>query len=105
VRTVRGSFPFLFQGVAWIDQENLEIMQMRTVLLKPVPEAELASLVTYIEYGEVHPAGTARLLWLPLTVRVTADWHKRIYRNVHTYSNFRVFNVQSTIKTDLGPDR
>ena len=99
------SFPFLFQGVAWIDPKNLEIIQMRLTLLKPVPAAELASVITFIEYGEVHPAGTSRVLWLPLTVRFTSDWHKKIYQNVHTYSNFRIFNVQSTIKTDFGPER
>ena len=37
-------------------------------------------------------------MWLPLDVAVTVEWRGRILRNRHTYSEFKIFNVETQQK-------
>jgi hypothetical protein len=88
----------LVQGLAWIDSETSRILRLRTDLLKPARELRLNSQTTEIDYGDVHFGGTAASFWLPRRVVVTIEWRGRTYRNVHEYSDFRLFNVQTDEK-------
>jgi hypothetical protein len=85
----------LVQGLAWIDSETNRILRLRTDLLKPAREIRLNSQTTEIDYGEVHFAGTQASFWLPRRVVVTIEWRGKSFRNVHEYSDFRLFNVQT----------
>ncbi len=84
------------QGLAWIDAENYQILRLRTDLLKPLPEVALKRQTTQIDFSEVHFKSVAEGFWLPREVAVTVDWHGRVMRNDHEYSDFKVFNVDST---------
>jgi tetratricopeptide (TPR) repeat protein len=86
------------QGLAWIDAQNYQILRLRTDLLKPLPEVQLKRQTTEINFGEVHFKSTSEGFWLPREVAVTVDWHGRVLRNDHAYSDFKVFNVESTQK-------
>jgi hypothetical protein len=88
----------LVQGLAWIDCETDRLLRLRTDLLKPVREVRLDSQTTEIDYGEVRFAGTQASFWLPQRVVVTIEWRGKNYRNVHEYSDFRLFNVQTDEK-------
>ena len=83
----------LSQGVAWIDAENYRVVRLRTDLLKPLPEVRLKRKTTEIDYGETRFKETAEAFWLPQEVTVTVDWNNRVLRNMHRYSDFKLFNV------------
>jgi len=86
------------QGLAWIDSQNYQIVRLRTDLLKPLPEVALKRQTTQIDFSEVHFKSLPEGFWLPREVAVTVDWHGRVLRNDHEYSDFKVFNVDATQK-------
>jgi len=87
----------LYQGIAWIDESTFRIVRFRTDLLAPHPEITLESQTTELQFGNTTLAETAAPLWLPQGVVVTTQMHDRLYRNVHRYSDYRVFKVESKI--------
>ncbi len=88
----------LSQGLGWIDPANYQIIRMRTDLLSPCPKVALQRETTDIRFGKVHFKEISADLWLPLDVAVTVEWRGRILRNRHTYSEFKIFNVETKQK-------
>jgi tetratricopeptide (TPR) repeat protein len=86
------------QGMAWIDSENYQIIRLTTDLLRPAPLVRLNKITTEIGFSGVQFKKPARTFWLPDNVMVTLDWNGRHLRNNHTYSDFLVFNVDSSEK-------
>jgi hypothetical protein len=89
------SVPVLVQGVAWIDSNTYQIIQMRTDLLKPPPHTRLRRQTTEIHFGEVRFKELSTPLWLPRQVTVTVEWKGKTFRNFHKYSDFKVFKVET----------
>jgi tetratricopeptide (TPR) repeat protein len=92
------SVPVLVQGLVWVDGEKYQILRMRTDLLKPPPNSRLERQTTDIQYGEVQFKEVPTPFWLPREVTVTVQWKGRTFRNLHRYSDFRVFKVQTEEK-------
>ena len=92
------SSPVLIQGIAWIDGNNFQIVRMRTDLLKSPPNTRLKRQTTEIEFDEVTFKGLPTPLWLPKEVMVTVEWKGKTFRNLHRYSDFRVFKVDAEEK-------
>jgi hypothetical protein len=85
----------LLQGVAWIDSENYQIIRIYTDLLAPRPDVGLKQESTDLTYERVQFKTERAPLWLPHQVVVTERVRDQTYRNVHTYSDFRVFRVET----------
>ncbi len=81
------------QGLAWVNTRNDEIVRLRTDLLKPLPEVRLREETTQIDYHDVRFKKLARAFPLPETVVVTVHWNGKRLRNVHRYSDFKLYNV------------
>ena len=90
------SIPLLLQGVAWIRSGDYQVLQMRTDLLAPVPP--LMRLTTHVRYANNHFEGGPIAFWLPQEVQVTVNVDRRVLTNHHTYSDYRLFRVESVIK-------
>ncbi len=88
----------LLQGVAWVDSGTGQIIRMRTDLLKPASKVRLTRQTTEIQFSEVHFKDMTSAFWLPREVVVTVEWKGRTFRNLHQYSDFKLFNVQSEEK-------
>jgi tetratricopeptide (TPR) repeat protein len=84
----------LFQGMAWIDTATYKIVRLRSDLLAPQPKIRLQRQTTEITYLPVQFTQIAAAMWLPSEVAVTVEWGGRTFRNSHTYSRFRVFNIE-----------
>ncbi|HME00055.1 MAG TPA: hypothetical protein VKM93_22335 [Terriglobia bacterium] len=84
----------LHQGVAWIDKETYKITRLRTDLLKPQSQIRLLRETTEITYDPVDFKQAGQVAWLPSQVDVTVQWWGRTFRNVHTYSDFKLFNTE-----------
>ena len=90
--------PTYTQGIAWIDSQNFQIVHLISDLLNPLPQVRLEKETTDIEFSEVRFKRQNESFWLPARVSVTLDWNDRMFRNEHSYSDFLVFNVDSSQK-------
>ncbi len=89
-----GQSVYIFvQGLAWIDAQNYQIIRLWTDLLKPLSAVRLKQETTRIQYQQVHFKEIAQAFWLPKTVTVTVDWKGKMLRNLHQYSDYRLFHV------------
>ena len=91
----------LTQGLAWIDPDNYQIIRMWTGLMAPVSEIKLEAQTTRVYFAEVHFQGMASGLWLPSKVQVETKWGDLIFRNSHTYSEFKLFSVNTQERQDV----
>jgi tetratricopeptide (TPR) repeat protein len=86
------------QGIAWIDPQTYQILHLISDLLTPMPQIRLDKETTDIEFSEVHFKRLPQSFWLPQAVSVSLDWNGRYMRNQHAYSDFLLFNVDSSQK-------
>jgi hypothetical protein len=94
IEVQQGYVPALFQGVAWIDADDYQILRVRTDLLAPVLAIGLARETTEVRFQRVHFPKTPAPLWLPEEVDVTIGLQDGItYTNRHRYSAYEIFNV------------
>jgi tetratricopeptide (TPR) repeat protein len=85
----------VFQGLAWIDAGTDRIVRLRTDLLKPESKVRLERQTTEISYNPVHFRQVESAVWLPSEVAVTVEWAGKTFRNMHRYSDFRLFNANT----------
>jgi hypothetical protein len=91
------SVPILYQGIAWIDQASFEIIRMRTDLLAPHPEIHLQQLTAEIEFGKVRISKLPAPVRLPTEVDITLEINTEVSKEVHSYSNYRLYGVETRI--------
>jgi len=97
------SVSLLTQGVAWIDAANNQIVRMRTDLRAPEPEIRLDAQTTRIKFAEVRFKGRSPGLWLPRDVEVETRCYGIMFRNTHSYSQFKLFSVQTKVAQEAPP--
>ena len=87
------TFGLLSQGLAWIDPENFQIIQITTWLLAPRKDIGINSQSTTVDFYPFQPSGIDRALWLPRDVTVLLDFMGTKVRNTHRYSHYMLFRV------------
>ncbi len=87
--------PMLYQGLVWIDPQTYQIRKLRADLLAPLESVKLASHSTELSFSEVRFRDIPESFWVPQKVLVTLSWKGKHYRNLHRYSDYRVFTVRS----------
>jgi len=87
----------LYQGMAWIDEASFRIVRLRTDLLAPRPDIGLDRQTTELHLGETRLPQMVSPLWLPQEVIVTTAMDEQHLRNVHRYSSYRLFKVETKI--------
>jgi hypothetical protein len=93
----------LLQGLAWIDQSTFQIVRLQTDLLAPLtgdsinndPPLLLSRRV--LDFGKVNIPQRNLTLWLPKVTDITWQKGENRYEERHEYSDFRLFDVTSTI--------
>jgi hypothetical protein len=86
----RGAGLFV-QGIAWIDQQNFQIVRMRTDLLGS--DARFAQLSTTMTFGEVQLPDLDAPYWLPSEVKLDVQTGGQSFENDYHYSNYRDYRV------------
>lgn len=89
------SVPVWYQGIAWIDQSSSQIIRMRTDLLAPQADIHLQRLTAEIQFGEVRIPRVATALMLPMEVDITLELNAEVSKEVHSYSNYRLYAVET----------
>ncbi len=88
-------FEILLKGFAWIDSDNYQIVHLETDLLKPIPEMRLEREHQSVDYGSVAFTERQVSLWLPHVAEVTVELRGTLLVARHTYSDYRVFFVDT----------
>jgi len=94
--------PLCLQGLAWIDVTTHQIVRIETFLVAPPPDGDLESETTRVEFSAIQLRQASSALWLPTEVVVDVWLHHRHFRNVHRYSTFKVFQVETRIGPAVG---
>jgi hypothetical protein len=94
--TATDTIPLLYQGIAWIDAQDFQILRLRTDLLAPLPELNLKRVTSTIEYTQVHIPELGEPLWLPQEVEVLWETNGEENGELHRYSKYQLF--RATIK-------
>ncbi|HEX3940049.1 MAG TPA: VWA domain-containing protein [Acidobacteriaceae bacterium] len=88
-----GTVPMLLQGVAWIDEATMQILQIRTDLLAPQPEVRISELEAKIRFGPVRIPKIDTPLWLPQEVDAHCEAHGNDIHEQHDYSKYHLFHT------------
>ena len=96
--TATGTFPLLYQGIAWIDAQDFQILRLRTDLLAPLPELNLERVTSAIKYTQVHITDLAEPLWLPQEVEVLWETNGQEDGELHRYSKYQLFRATITLR-------
>jgi hypothetical protein len=91
--TATVTIPLLYQGVAWIDAHDFQILRLRTDLLAPLPQLGLSRVTSTIEYAQVHIADLADPLWLPQEVELLWQTNGEENGELHRYSRYQLFRA------------
>ncbi len=81
------SVPVAYQGIAWINPDNFQIVRMRTDLLQPQPDMGLEE--TEVRLEEIRLATVSNPLWLPQDVVVTRSTKGNAVREKHEFSEWK----------------
>lgn len=89
--------PMYLQGMAWVDPSDFRILRLRTDLLSTLDTVPLHRMTSVIQFGFMQIAQLPAPLFLPREVTVTFKVDGSTSREVHKYSKYRLFRVQSRI--------
>jgi hypothetical protein len=94
-------FPVQLKGRAWISTDNYQVLHIETDLLAPVPAIQLLREHLAVDYRPVHFRKADENLWLQQRAEVYFDYRGHRYRRVHSFSDFKLFTVdtEQTVKT------
>jgi len=84
------------KGRVWIDPGTFQVLQLDSELVNPIKEIELTNERSSIEYGLVQFHSQKQEIWLPQTADLWVERRGRRYYRRHTFSNFKVFSVDTT---------
>jgi hypothetical protein len=91
----RDSFALQLKGTAWVDCDSFQILHMETGLMQSMPMIRLDELSQSVDYGPVVFSNGSQSMWLPWTAKVTAEFKGKRLVARHTYSDFRLFMVDT----------
>jgi hypothetical protein len=85
------------QGIVWINPDTYQIVRIKTILATATNRSFKATQETDIQYGEIRFASAPQSYWLPTEVIVRMEIGGKTYSNLHRYSNYQLFNVDSSV--------
>ncbi|MBE0659248.1 MAG: hypothetical protein IH602_16255 [Bryobacteraceae bacterium] len=93
VLEVKGrQYPIAWRGIAWLHPETGAVKRIQTELREPLPDIGLLALTSVVDYGAASPAIP---VWVPSIAVVEARTAHQHWRNQHTFSDYRKFDVSS----------
>lgn len=84
-----------WRGTAWLDPVSGAVVRIEADLAGTLDDIGLAGLRAEVHYAEVEGA---KALWLPRQAVIEAKTLRQRWRNVHAFTGFRRFEVQTEQK-------
>jgi hypothetical protein len=97
----RGVYPVMLRGRAWISAENNQVLHLEANTMDAIRVYKVRNSTIAVDYGPVQIHSQSINLWLPKSIE--AYWEYQNYRVIlmHTFTNFRVFSVETEEKVKL----
>jgi hypothetical protein len=93
---LRGNYyPLDIQGIAWIDPETGAIHRITARLVAPVSDLNFKVLNMEVRYDSHKFSSVEGIYWLPSTATIGIQSERQRWRNVHQYSNYKRFTVNT----------
>lgn len=92
------SCALLLQGVAWLDVETFDVLQIATWLLAPRQDFGIQTQTSSVQFFSTPIGEGTKTVWLPRDVSVFVICGRLYAHNTHHYSNYKLFSVESQIK-------
>jgi hypothetical protein len=86
-------YPIAWQGTAWIDPELAVVVSIDAQWKDPAQEIGLQSLTSQVRYAPTPFRGSSHTLWLPDSAEIEVRTVHQHWRNVHRFTNYRLFSV------------
>jgi len=86
-----------------MDEATGRVASIHASLGSQLEEIGLASLETSVRYGP--PPGQESADWLPIEAVIDLKTQHQHWRNVHTFGNYRRFEVTTTEKREGAKDK
>jgi hypothetical protein len=91
-------YPLQWRGTAWIDPATFSVVRVQAGLGSTMAETGLLRLDADVTYSDVRFNETTHF-WLPSQAVIEAETKQQHWRNVHLFSNYRRFEVETEVKT------
>jgi hypothetical protein len=98
--SVRGrEFPLSLQGTAWIDPQSGMVTRIEASLERDMSDVGLKSLTATVNYEPVQLPGWSQAYRFPQTATIDVETLRQRWRNVHHFTNYQRFmvNTESTV--------
>ncbi|MBI4463696.1 MAG: hypothetical protein HY647_03230 [Acidobacteria bacterium] len=92
-------YPLEWKGEAWIDPESWRIVMIETSLANPLDHLGLKRLDSEVLYALIPQGELEDAYWLPQEALVEAQTPRQHWRNVHRFTNYKRFTVETKITT------
>ena len=91
-------YPLDIQGMAWIDPETGVIHRITARLAAPVSDINFKALEMEVRYDAHKFSSDEGVYWLPSTATIGIQSERQRWRNIHQYSNYKRFTVNTENK-------
>jgi hypothetical protein len=89
--------------MAWIDPASGDIVRITTGLIAPIEEVGLRRIDSDVRYAPVRFREMKDPQWLPSVATVDAETARQHWRNIHQFSGYRLFSVETDSRVK-GPE-
>ena len=92
------NYPLDIQGTAWIDPATGAIHRIAAGLGAPISDLNLKALEMEVRYDPHEFSTREDAYWLPSTATISIRTERQQWRNVHQYSKYKRFTVNTEDK-------
>jgi hypothetical protein len=93
-------YPVEWQGTAWIEPDTGAIVRITAGLMSSMEDLGLKALNADARYGPVRFSEDSQIHWLPSVATIEVETVRQRWRNIHTFTNYRLFSVDVKTKVE-----
>jgi hypothetical protein len=86
-------YPIDWQGTAWLDPLSGAVVRVSAELGKSMEDIGLKTLRADVRYAAVEFKEEAGAHWLPTIATIEVETPRQRWRNLHTFTNYKLFSV------------
>ena len=101
LRLRKRDYPLEWRGTAWIDARSSSILKIVAELNDSLEDLGLKSLNAEVLYTPVKFGDAASAHWLPGVATIDARTGLQHWRNIHRFTNYKHFTVETSTKTEM----
>ncbi len=90
-------YELAWKGSVWVDPASGIVVRMKTSLKEPLTEIGLTRIDSEIEYREISFEDGGKSQCLPVLAQIEAGTEHQSWRNIHEFSDYRRFTVETEV--------